>query len=74
MPDWRAIVRAHLGDSRMQPTTELDVIEELSQHLEDRYRQLLAEGMTPEEAARTSEREIDVQGLAAELGGALEDE
>jgi hypothetical protein len=45
----------------------MDVIEELSQHVEDRYRQLCADGM-PEDVARSKSLcEIDGEDFIAEL-------
>jgi ABC-type antimicrobial peptide transport system permease subunit len=39
---------------RLSPTRESDVVEELSQHLDDRYRELRAGGASPEEATRAA--------------------
>ena len=36
MPGWAQQVRAHLSSLRLSPTRESDIVEELSQHLEDR--------------------------------------
>jgi hypothetical protein len=51
----------------LRPTTEMDVIEELSQHVEDRYRQLCADGMPEDEARSKSLCEIDGEDFVAEL-------
>lgn len=67
MPDWRAIVRARLSSAGLSPTTEIDVTEELAQHLDDRYRQLCAEGVSDDEAAARSQTEIDGQDFLAAL-------
>ena len=37
--------------SRLSPTREAEIVDELSQHLDDRYRELIAGGASPEEAA-----------------------
>src|SRR5262245_20806178 len=52
MPDWTPHVRPRLSGLRLSPTREAEIVEELSQHLEDHYRELIAGGMSPDEAAR----------------------
>jgi putative ABC transport system permease protein len=52
MPDWTQHVRPRLSGLRLSPTREAEIVEELSQHLDDRYRELIAGGMSPDEAAR----------------------
>jgi putative ABC transport system permease protein len=51
-PDWAREVRMRLSSLRLSPTREAEVVEELSQHLDDRYHELIAGGASPEEAAR----------------------
>jgi hypothetical protein len=45
----------------------MDVIEELTQHVEDRYRQLCADGVCEAEAEARSLAEIDGEDLMPEL-------
>src|SRR5215468_4330616 len=52
MPDWTQQVRPRLSGLRLSPTREAEIVEELSQHLDDRYRELIASGMSPDEATR----------------------
>jgi putative ABC transport system permease protein len=52
MPDWTQHVRSRLSTLRLSPTREAEIVEELSQHLDDRYRELIAGGMSPDEATR----------------------
>ncbi|HET6316908.1 MAG TPA: ABC transporter permease, partial [Chloroflexota bacterium] len=52
MPDWAAHVRARLASLRLSPTRETEIVDELSQHLEDRYRESIAGGTSPDEATR----------------------
>ena len=52
MPDWTPHVRPRLSGLRLSPTREAEIVEELSQHLDDRYRELIAGGMSPDEATR----------------------
>lgn len=52
MPDWHADVRARLASLNLSPARQADIIEELSQHLDDRYRESIAGGASPEDATR----------------------
>ena len=62
MPEWKQEIRKRLAKLQLESTREAAIIEELSQHLEDCYEELLAGGATPVEAerltlAQLSERE-----------------
>ena len=52
MPDWKAEVKARLAGLSLSPARELEIIEELSQHLEDEYEQALSRGVSEDEAER----------------------
>ena len=52
MPDWAEHVRARLSSLRLSATREDEIVEELSQHLDDRWRELIAGGASPEEATQ----------------------
>jgi predicted permease len=52
MPDWTEEVRTRLSSLRLSPTREREIVDELSQHLEDRWRELIAGGASPDEATR----------------------
>jgi putative ABC transport system permease protein len=54
MPDWTQHVRSRLSTLRLSPTREAEIVEELSQHLDDRYRELIAAGMSPDQATRVA--------------------
>ena len=45
MPDWPKEVRAAIAGLNLEPTREADVVEELSQHLRDRYDEMLIRGI-----------------------------
>ena len=47
---WAREVRSRLSSLRLSPAREAEIVEELSQHLEDRWRELVAGGASPEEA------------------------
>ncbi len=59
MPDWSARVRERLAGLRLDPATEAETIEELAQHVEDRYRDLLARGVGDAAAAAQAWRELE---------------
>src|SRR2546430_8016816 len=63
MPDWKAEVKARLAGLGLSPARELEIIEELSQHLQDRYEQELSRGATEEEAKRESLEELNAPEL-----------
>ena len=47
MRDWRPLVRQRLAALDLDPTSEADIVEELAAHLDDRMRELTAQGFTP---------------------------
>jgi putative ABC transport system permease protein len=50
MHDWRLAVRRQLSGGRLDAAAEQEVVEELAQHLEDRYAELRARGVSAAEA------------------------
>ena len=68
MPDWKAEIRHRLEKLRLEPTRETEIVEELAQHLGDRYRDLRGGGAADEEASRAVLAELSEGGwLAREL-------
>jgi putative ABC transport system permease protein len=68
MPDWRSEVRRRLARARLSPAREAEVVEELAQHVQDRYEELRAAGKD-EAAARAialDECEGEDEGWPAE--------
>jgi hypothetical protein len=63
MPDWRSLVGARLVDAGLDPVDEIDVVEEIAQHVEDRYDYLCSQGWSEAEAQAMSLRELDDDGL-----------
>src|SRR5215472_4679655 len=59
MRDFRDIVRERIVPLGLQATAEASLIEELTQHLEDRYRELRSCGTDEEEAHREAAAELD---------------
>jgi hypothetical protein len=52
MPDWKSHIRPHLAPLRLSPVRENEIIDELAQHLDDRWGELIAGGASEEEAMR----------------------
>ena len=50
--DWARDVRGRLSSLRLSPTRELEIVEELSQHLDDRWHELIDGGASSDEAKR----------------------
>src|SRR6185503_9595021 len=68
MADWKKAIRSHLAALKLEPTREAEIVEELSQHLADRYHELLSSGATEHEARRLVLAELsESEVLAREL-------
>ena len=65
MPDWKEEITKQLAGSKLAPAREAEIVEEVAQHLDDRYRDLLAGGATEAEARRTALEEISAEKLLA---------
>ena len=52
--DWAGHVRPRLSSLRLSPSRENEIVEELSQHLEDRWRESVAGGASPEAARQAT--------------------
>ena len=63
MPDWKPVLLARLAGLRLTPAREAEIVEELSLHLEDRYRELIRGGTQPREAERVALEELRDHGL-----------
>jgi predicted permease len=68
MPDWTPDIRARLSTLSIAPGREAEIVEELSQHLDDRWRELVAHGHEPDEAARIARTEFSGARLTTLLG------
>lgn len=66
MPDWGENIRARLSSLHLSPAREAEIVDELSQHLEDRYRELRSGGASPAEAERVALREFRDGNVLAE--------
>jgi predicted permease len=74
MPDWSREIRAAIASLNLDPAREAEVVEELSQHLRDRYDEMLASGVATELAWQSLLRELNdgtlVSGLKATVDAA----
>ena len=68
MPDWITDIRARLTTLSIAPAREAEIIEELTQHLDDRWHELIAKGHEPDEAARIARTEFSGARLTTLLG------
>src|SRR5690242_10299879 len=59
MPDWKKLVRERMAPLRMEAAAEADLTEELAQHLEDCYQELLSGGASEAEAYQSAIAELD---------------
>jgi putative ABC transport system permease protein len=66
MAEWKEEIRRRLGSLKLEPTRELEIFEELAQHLEERYEELRARGATEEEAARSTLLELNAEDFLAQ--------
>jgi predicted permease len=68
MSEWKQEIYWQLANLKIAPTREAEIAEELAQHLEDHYQELLAIGVTPIEARQRTLAELHKnQVLAREL-------
>jgi putative ABC transport system permease protein len=63
MPDWKAEVRKRLSGLQLAPARENAIVEELAQHLDESYAELLAGGVSEADAYRQLRAELHDGGL-----------
>ena len=71
MPDWSREIAALVGAVGLDPAREAEILEELGQHLNDRYEELLAAGASEDEARRAAIGELEGGKLSASLSAVL---
>ena len=59
MPDFKRALRLRLSARGLDPTLHFSVIDELAQHLHDRYRSLTVQGLSPADAERSALDDLD---------------
>jgi predicted permease len=62
MPEWKEEIRRRLASLKLEPAREAAIIEELAQHLDDHYAELLSGGATEAEAYRAALAELSDSG------------
>ena len=65
MPEWKPEILRLLASLNLAPAREAEIAEELAQHLEDRYQELLASGKTGDEAFGITIEELKGNDLLA---------
>ena len=74
MPDWPKEIRAAIASLSLDPAREAEVVEELSQHLRDRYEEMLVSGISSDLASQTLLQELNdgtlISGLKATVRAA----
>ncbi|HKQ78245.1 MAG TPA: ABC transporter permease [Blastocatellia bacterium] len=63
MLEWKDEIRRRLADLKIEPTREAEIVEELAQHLTDRYAESRASGATHDEAYREALAELSESEL-----------
>lgn len=66
MPDWKQEIIERLTGLKLEPVREAEIVEELAQHLDDRYRELLSGGASKDEAASAARAELNNSQLLAQ--------
>jgi hypothetical protein len=59
MPDWSGQIRRRFSAARLPPEREAAIVDEVFQHLEDRYQTLLSSGQPTAAAERRAWRELE---------------
>ena len=65
MIDWKEQIAERLADLKLAPTREAEIVEELAQHLDQRYQELRLGGNADEEARRAVLAELSEGSLLA---------
>lgn len=72
MPDWSGEIRRRLSAVSLPAEREAAIVDEVAQHLEDRYQSLLASGQPPADAERHAWRELGGDDVLGRLLSACE--
>src|SRR6516162_2861311 len=67
MPDWSKQIRSLLVDIQLEAAHEAEIVEELTQHLDDAYEDGLANGLSPQEAESVALASLRDAALTANL-------
>jgi hypothetical protein len=68
MPDFKDEVRQSIAELNLSPEREVEIVEELSQDLEERFEKALSEGVSEEKAKQLALQElVEPDSLGAQL-------
>ena len=67
MVDFQQMVRERLKDIGLSPVREAEIVDEVAQHMRDRYESHMSNGASPQEAERQISAELYERDLAREL-------
>src|SRR5262245_43749902 len=67
MPDWKKEISRRMARLKLEPAQESEIIEELAQHLDDRYQELLLGGASDADAERLTLADLNENELFGEL-------
>ena len=65
MHEWSQEILKRLAGLNLPPAREAEIVEEVAQHLEDRYQELVTGGATEQEARRVALKELSDEDLLA---------
>jgi putative ABC transport system permease protein len=65
MREWNKEILKRLASLNLAPAREAEIVEEVAQHLEDRYRELIAGGTAEDDARRLALEELSEEDLLA---------
>ena len=65
MPEWKPEILRRLASLKLSPVRESEIAEEIEQHLDDRYQDLLATGLAADNAFRAALDELKDEDLLA---------
>src|SRR6266550_7402359 len=65
MPEWKPEIFRRLAPLKLSPMREAEIAEEVAQHLEDRYQELLVTGQSEDAAFRTAIDELQGEDFLA---------
>jgi putative ABC transport system permease protein len=74
MPDWKEEIARRLRSLNLAPAREAEIVEELAQHLEDRYQDLVRSGVEEGEGRAVALKELSDENLLARGLGRVENE
>jgi putative ABC transport system permease protein len=72
VPDWKPELRRRLAPLRLSAAREKEIVDELVDDLDDRYRELQAQGVSPAQAERAARAALDTNDVLTRAFGQTE--